>query len=248
MEIKGKIFGNKRPLICVSVTEKNAEAAIEKIKQLSVKDIDVIELRADILESGDINKEVDIILDEALELLKYKPLIFTYRTKAEGGAGNPDEAVYINIIKNAARHKATDIVDVEPARLCNPKEVRGTIKRPVLMSYHDFQKTPQKEFVTERLSEMYEMGADIAKIAVMPQKMPDVATLLCASAEVKEKYPERPLITISMGKLGMTTRLAGGAFGSCLTFATDGRASAPGQIPFDKVAEVLDVFDEYAGD
>ena len=53
-------------------------------------------------------------------------------------------------------------------------------------------------------------------------------------------HPETPVITMSMGVLGGVSRLCGEAFGSAMTFANPGQASAPGQISLDVVNDVLD--------
>ncbi|MCR5785620.1 MAG: type I 3-dehydroquinate dehydratase [Eubacterium sp.] len=244
MEIKGRKIENGRPLICVSVAENAADAAVKKILDLSQKPIEAIEVRADHLKAVDINSEIEKISNELSGKTGDKIIIFTYRTKAEGGLGDSEEEVYIKILNTASNLSFFDIVDVEGARLCNPKQTISSLKPAVLMSYHDFNKTPDTEFLTDKLKSMYEDGGDIAKIAVMPQNMRDVLRVFEATLSVKEEYPDKPLITISMGKLGTSSRIFGEAFGSCLTFATDGSESAPGQIPYEKVRKLLDGIDE----
>lgn len=49
---------------------------------------------------------------------------------------------------------------------------------------------------------MQELGADIPKIAVMPQSRKDVLTLLSATEEMASKYADRPIITMSMSATG----------------------------------------------
>ena len=68
----------------------------------------------------------------------------------------------------------------------------------------------------------------------------DVLELLAATAEMADHHPETPVITMSMGALGTVSRLCGEAFGSAMTFANPGTASAPGQVPLDVVDTVLD--------
>ena len=67
-----------------------------------------------------------------------------------------------------------------------------------------------------------------------------VIALLAATAEMADHHPETPVITMSMGTLGAVSRLCGEAFGSAMTFANPGAASAPGQVPLDVVNEVLE--------
>ena len=87
---------------------------------------------------------------------------------------------------------------------------------------------------------MQRAGADLPKLAVMPQSRTDVLELLAATAEMADRHPETPIITMSMGALGAVSRLAGEAFGSAMTFANPGQASAPGQVSLEVVNEVLD--------
>lgn len=58
----------------------------------------------------------------------------------------------------------------------------------VVASNHDFEKTPEKDEIVRRLRKMQELGADIPKIAVMPQSRKDVLTLLSATEEMVSEY------------------------------------------------------------
>ena len=88
---------------------------------------------------------------------------------------------------------------------------------------------------------MQQLGMDVAKMAVMPQSEKDVRMLLEATAEMKEQHPQTPVITMSMGKMGVLSRMAGELFGSALTFGTVGQASAPGQIPVKELRKILEM-------
>ena len=110
----------------------------------------------------------------------------------------------------------------------------------VVCSSHDFQKTPPRAELVERMVRMQQAGADLPKLAVMPTCRTDVLELLAATAEMADHHPETPVITMSMGALGAVSRLCGEAFGSAMTFANPGTASAPGQVPLDVVDAVLD--------
>ncbi|VUC85423.1 3-dehydroquinate dehydratase [Salmonella sp. NCTC 11881] len=111
----------------------------------------------------------------------------------------------------------------------------------VIMSNHDFHKTPAAEEIVQRLRKMQELGADIPKIAVMPQTKADVLTLLTATVEMQERYADRPIITMSMSKTGVISRLAGEVFGSAATFGAVKKASAPGQISVADLRTVLTI-------
>ena len=87
---------------------------------------------------------------------------------------------------------------------------------------------------------MRQVGADLPKVAVMPHDDIDVLTLLSATVIMRNKYPDTPIITISMGKLGIASRLCGGTFGSAMTFANAGESSAPGQVSLNVANLVFD--------
>jgi 3-dehydroquinate dehydratase-1 len=78
----------------------------------------------------------------------------------------------------------------------------------------------------------------VAKVAAMPRDREDVITLLAATA-IAEAKARIPLISMSMGPLGVATRMVGGVFGSSLSFAIGEGASAPGQMP---IADLVAVF------
>ena len=82
-------------------------------------------------------------------------------------------------------------------------------------------------------------GADVVKLAVMPQTMQDVLDRLEETSYFHENYPDHPLITMSMGPQGCISRVAGEFFGSCVTFGAGEQASAPGQLPMEQLQEVL---------
>ena len=89
-----------------------------------------------------------------------------------------------------------------------------------------------------RLCRMAALGADICKIAVMPRKRRDVVALTAACAQADDALTQ-PIIAISMGEMGMSTRICAEAMGSCLSFGTAGAASAPGQMEAGALREAL---------
>ena len=100
------------------------------------------------------------------------------------------------------------------------------------MSNHDFEKVPTKDVIEFRLSKMAELGADVPKLACMPQNAEDVLTLLSATTSAIHNI-NKPLITMAMGDLGKVTRIAGQVFGSSLSFGAVGKTSAPGQLSIE---------------
>lgn len=89
-----------------------------------------------------------------------------------------------------AKSKLVDIVDVElftgDEFVKEMIEVAHENGVKVIMSNHDFFKTPSKEEIVSRLCKMQELGADIVKIALMPEKEEDVLTVLSATLDMKK--------------------------------------------------------------
>ena len=75
------------------------------------------------------------------------------------------------------------------------------------------------------------------RLALTPSRLTDMAK---GMREVAALPDQTPVITMSMGALGAVSRLCGEAFGSAMTFANPGQASAPGQVALDVVNEVLE--------
>ena len=90
-------------------------------------------------------------------------------------------------------------------------------------------------------------GADICKVAVMPDSRDDVVTLLDATYNMK-KYAEKPIVTMSMGREGSITRLVGELSGSAITFGSLKSASAPGQVDAFKLQAMLQIIHESLAD
>lgn len=110
---------------------------------------------------------------------------------------------------------------------------------PVVASHHNFESTDSAERLLKTFAAMSEAGAHVAKVAMMPQAPADVLRLLEATAAADASLPV-PVLGISMGTWGRTSRIMGADFGSCATFAQIGQASAPGQIEASVLAEILD--------
>lgn len=176
------------------------------------------------------------------QVMSEMPLLTTFRTHFEGGIKKLSEEEYFDICRVLIKEKATDLLDLELFRKTSKlKEIIAEAHENniyIIMSNHDFDKTPATSELERRLTLMKTYGADIAKIAVMPNSARDVLNLLLATDNMKYKL-NCLLITMAMGDLGKVTRISGKVFGSCLTFGTVGDASAPGQIESTSLKRIL---------
>jgi 3-dehydroquinate dehydratase-1 len=111
----------------------------------------------------------------------------------------------------------------------------------VIVSNHDFKATIPMEQIVQRYKDIIDTGADIAKIAMMPEDGSQVVDMMQAAKELQESGNETPLIVISMGELGVSTRTTGEMYGNCISFATAGIPSAPGQIDVEALRSQLEM-------
>lgn len=241
--IRGVELGSGAPKIIAPIVDATQEGILNKAREIVSMPVDIVEWRADFY-VPDIEKILETLgrLRQAVGVL---PVIFTLRTRHDGGELDVGFERYRAINEAAAASGSADVIDVEiyhgaGALRDHIDAIHGAGAR-VIGSFHDFHGTPSRQEMVSRLCQAQDMGADISKLAVMPRCRKDVLALLDASAEMKEKYAVRPILTISMGPLGMISRIACGISGSCMTFGAVGRTSAPGQIQAEELRRALDM-------
>lgn len=238
-------IGEGRPKICVPIVAATAEAILEEAAHIRSLPADVVEWRVDWYEDVEDTGKVLETAGKLREALGETPILFTFRTLKEGGQRSLSPEAYAALNLAAAESGLVDLVDVEvfTGDEIVKQIIEGAHRRgvKVIASNHDFHKTPSKEELLARMCKMQDLGADIPKIAVMPQFKKDVLTLLATTLEMRETYAKGPIITMSMAEQGVISRLCGETFGSALTFGAARRASAPGQIGVEDLKTVLDI-------
>ncbi|HXX82730.1 MAG TPA: type I 3-dehydroquinate dehydratase [Casimicrobiaceae bacterium] len=245
IDIRGRKLGGETPLTCSPLVGRTRERLLAEAANVAAKTPDVIEWRVDYFEGI---ADAKSVVDTGAAMRKAigdTPLIFTRRSAKEGGEriAIGDEEV-VRLYDAVAASGLVDLIDFEMSN--DPEQVRrvrestrkhGTL---LILSYHNFAYTPGLELMVQRFLEAERLGADVAKVAVMPRNRADVLALLAATAEADDKA-HIPLISMSMGPLGSVTRMVGGVFGSSLSFAVGEGSSAPGQIPIADLNAVYDV-------
>lgn len=238
-------IGEGIPKICVPIVGVTRQEILESGKNISTVGADVVEWRVDWYEDVFEFDKVEETAKQLREVLKDTPILFTFRTAKEGGEKEIEKETYVELNQKAAKAGYVDMVDVEA--FTGDDAVKAIVEVAhecgvkVVASNHDFHKTPDKDDIVSRLCKMQELGADIPKIAVMPQNKKDVLTLLCATEEMYSQHADRPIITMSMAGTGVISRLCGEVFGSALTFGAAGKASAPGQMGVEDLKTVLQI-------
>lgn len=245
--VKGKKIGTGRPCVCVPVMEHEKQGIIDEIIALTQSSADIIEWRVDAFTDYLDFNEVREILAAVAPHLTEKIFLYTFRTRQQGGFGDVSPEQLDDIHDIAAESGIVDLLDLEffaeefPVIKILRLQEKGV---KIVASHHDFEETPERDVMKMLLENMCAGNADIVKIAVMPQREEDVLDLLAVTNEFYRENPDTPVISMSMGKLGMISRLCGETFGSCVTFAANKETSAPGQLPMNKVIEIVDFLHE----
>ncbi len=227
----------------VPITAKTKEQAIAQAKVIAAnQDADLAEFRIDLLDFAADSKQVIALGHELKKILATKPMIATIRTHNEGGKLTISDADYGKTYQAYLKQPFMDMLDVEMFR--DQQMVKNTVKLAhekkvlIVMSNHDFKQTPSEDEIVKRLLKQDQLGADILKIAVMPQSKQDVFTLMNATLKVSQQS-KKPLLTMSMGKLGTISRIATANMGGSFSFGMIGEASAPGQIDVTQLKQFL---------
>jgi len=217
------------PRICVVVTASSVAGAIDTIRRTRPLLPDLIEIRLDYMKtSGDLG-----LIREATGV----PLIATNRRPDQGGHSADSDAERIAGLIQACE-SGFDYVDLE----INTEAVGEIAKKAkslgakVIISFHDFEATPEKELLEGILRDELSAGADICKIVGTSNTPGDNLTylnLLRENADIK-------IVSFGMGNAGVLSRvlspLVGGAF--AYASAEAGSGSAPGQLTISDMREI----------
>lgn len=236
-------IGGRKVLICLPLMAEDRSSLLQQAKELTSLQPDLLEWRIDGFDG------VDNITDavETLSALRKQidpiPLIFTCRIDSEGGLKKLSREHRLDLVKAAIGSGHVDIVDVE---MCNEQTFIDAVKTEadvqgvkLIFSYHDFESTPEETEIYDKLKQAQSLGADIAKMAVMPHGYEDVLTLLNATLRARNHGVQIPIVTMAMGARGSVTRIAGGLFGSDITFAMGKATTAPGQIHIERLRSAM---------
>lgn len=214
--------------------------SIEEAQAIDVMryhDADIIEWRADFLPKEAILQVAPAIFEK----FAGRELVFTLRTRSEGGQIELSSEEYVQIIKEVAQLYQPDYIDFE---YFGYKDVFDQMLDfpNLVLSYHNFQETPEN--LMEILSELTSLNPKVVKIAVIANTEQDVLDLMNFTRGFKTLNPEQEYVTISMGKVGKVSRITSDVTGSSWSFASLDEASAPGQISLSSMKKIRELLNE----
>lgn len=222
--------------LVVSIMPRTLEEA-QQLDRSRYDGADVIEWRADFLDKN----EILTVAPAVFEKFAGREILFTLRTRGEGGQIDLTSEEYLAIIQDIQSIYHPDYIDFE---FYSHREVFEQMLEfsNLVLSYHNFQETPEN--MMEILSELTSLSPKLVKVSVMAHNEQDVLDLMNYTRGFKTLNPEQDYVTISMGKVGKISRLTADLTGSSWSYASVGEESAPGQIPLDNMRRIRELLNE----
>ena len=244
IQVQGKPLGTGAlPAIITPLVGKTRSAILEEVAFIVPKKPDLLEWRIDFFEAiGDIPAVIETAL-AIREAAGGIPVLLTRRNVTEGGQPLAiDEPAVVAMYTAACQAKCVELIDYElsnaPADIQALREVSKASGIGMIMSFHNFQMTPDVATLDSKFAAAKQYGADVGKVAVMPTNDLDVLELLAATSRARETL-DIPLISMSMGGVGSVSRIMGWVYGSAATFAVGKSSSAPGQVAIEDLRTAL---------
>lgn len=227
-------------MICVAISSNDINSAINKSSEAIEKGASLIEVRVDHFKNP-----VDSNFIKLVKNIDSKTIL-TVRKPSEGGKFPFDENERLEIIKKCINAKpyAIDLeFSIKEDKLIQLIQLSKRNQVKVILSYHDFKKTPEVNQMKKIILEAAEMKVDYVKIIGTALSLEDNLKLLNLPHFAKEK--DIQIITFAMGHKGTISRTLSPIFGAAFTFAALDEPTAPGQIPIETMKKNLETFTSY---
>jgi len=222
------------PKICISIVAENWEKAIQEIIKAEQMGANLFELRMDFMESLE-------GLAKIRDVTKL-PLIATNRLREQGGHFDGEENQRINSLLEACEtgfnYADLELVTKDLNNVLAKVKLKGA---RIILSHHDFQRTPPIKSLKKILSQELSYKPDICKIVGTSRTISDNLTYL----NFLQLIRGQKLVSFGMGRMGRLSRIFSPLFGGEFTFAStkEGRESAPGQVTIEKLIEIYRLLD-----
>ena len=216
---------------CVSIAETSPKKIRIKLKE-ALKKSDYVEVRLDFLKKEQVPNTLEIIKKDL------NKIVCTLRPKTEGGKFEGSEKERISIIKLISEYNPY-LLDVEYNTLKKNKELLKYLKSTktkLLISWHDFKKTPKSSELKNKIKEMSKFSSNV-KIVSTAKSTDDSTRML----ELYNKKGKNNLIAFAMGDKGKISRILCLYLGSPYTYVSLGKAVAPGQFSVDEVNRIINL-------
>ena len=221
--------------VCITITESNPRKIVQDLKKALI-DSDYAELRLDFLKPS----QIPFCLTLSRKYLRR--CICTLRPTTEGGKFQGTENERISILKLISEFEPY-LLDVEYNTLKKNQELQKylrTTKTNILVSWHDFVKTPNEQTLRLMLQKMSKFSNNI-KIVTTAKTIADTIRILSLYKISTKKIN---LISFAMGDHGKMSRILCTKLGSPYTYVSQGKPIAPGQFSIKEMKNILALEDK----
>lgn len=221
--------------VCVTIAQSSPRKVSREL-QRAISDSDYIELRLDFLKPNQIPFCLTIVRKHL------KRCICTLRPTTEGGKFRGTEKERISILKLIAEFEPY-LLDVEYNTLKKNQELQKylkTAKTNVLVSWHDFEKTPNVQTLRSMLRKMSRFSNNV-KIVTTSRTIGDTIRILSL---YKNQAKKIRLICFAMGDYGRMSRILCTKLGSPYTYVSLGKPVAPGQFSLKEMKNIMSLEDK----
>jgi len=206
-------------MICISISEPSLDKILEFIGKA-----EMAEIRLDLMDLSDL--EIEKIFSQPVKLI----------ATCRQGKFNDEERKkkLIKAIQSGASYVDIEIESNDDFKK-EIKKIAKSHKCKLIISFHDFDKTPSTEELNKIVDDCFSEGADIAKIACKANTENDAVRILSLYVHHKN------LVALGMGEKGMITRVASLLLGAPFSFASigTGKETASGQIEFEDMKKIM---------
>jgi 3-dehydroquinate dehydratase-1 len=186
-------------------------------------------------------------LREALDIVKgiNKRAVFTLRSVKQKGRFTGSNEDRIFWFKQLSLTQPM-LLDVELETLLHNDELADFFseqKTRILVSWHDFEKTPTNDELVDLLGQM-RIYSNYVKVVTAARKVHDCIRLL----DLYDVTTELNLISFAMGEIGILSRILCTIYGNApFTYAALKEAIAPGQLTIQQMRKIYDRIDLCSG-
>ncbi|KAJ8760750.1 hypothetical protein K2173_017897 [Erythroxylum novogranatense] len=220
-------------LICVPIMADTVDQMLVQMKLAKEIGADLVEIRVDFLKNFNPRPDLEVLIKQSP-----LPTLVTYRPNWEGGQYGGDESKRKEALR-LAMELGADFIDIEfkvAHEFFHSLQGNRPEKAKIIVSSHNYQKTPSTEDIGDLVAAIQATGADIVKVATTALDITDNARMFQVLV-----HSQVPMIGLVMGEKGLLSRILAAKYGGFLTFGSleAGVVSAPGQ---PTVKELLDLY------
>jgi 3-dehydroquinate dehydratase-1 len=216
---------------CVSIAETTPKKLLQTLR-IALKKSDYAEIRFDFLKAEQIPQVLETVKKDL------KKIVCTLRPKTEGGKFAGKEKERLSILKLIAEYNPF-LLDIEFNTMKQNKNLvkyLKTTKTKLLISEHDFKKTPSLTELKRKLNQMSKVSSNV-KIVTTAKSTEDSTRVL----QLYSKKENINLIAFTMGNPGRVSRILSLYLGSPYIYVSLGKPVAPGQFSLDEVKRIINL-------